>query len=72
MSYCTCMMLGYMHKANKISAYICIALYSLLSSFIYMKSWQSCAFYMLNACFIKHLGLWIISEYTIRMPVVCN
>lgn len=72
MSYCTCMMLGSMHKANKISAYICIALYSLLSSFIYMKSWQSCAFYMLNACFIKHLGLWIISVYTIRMPVVCN
>lgn len=53
------------------SAYICIALHSLLSSFMYIKSWQSCAFYVLNVCFIKHSGLWIIDVYTIHRPTVC-
>ena len=72
MSYCVCIMSGYVHKAKKISAYICMARHSSLSSFIYVKSWQSCAFYMLNICLIKHLGLWIITIYTLCMPTLCN
>lgn len=60
MSYCTCIMLGYMHKTNKISAYICTAIYTLLSSSIYIKPWHSYAFLYAECIFYKALGLCLI------------
>lgn len=53
-----------MHKTNKISAYICVAIYTLLRSSIYIKPWHSYAFLYAECIFYKALGLWIIT-YTL-------